>query len=74
LKYLLLLLIVLGVVSWVRWQRRQGSGGASTQQPPNTPQDMLPCAHCGVHVPHRDTVAGQRGVYCSAEHRRQHEG
>jgi uncharacterized protein len=74
LKYLVLLLIVLGVVSWVRWQRRPGPSGDASRQSTHTPQDMLPCAHCGVHVPHHDTVSGQRGVYCSAEHRRQHEG
>jgi uncharacterized protein len=72
LKYLVLLLIVLGVVSWIRFQRRPHTPPTSSKAPAS-PQDMLPCAHCGVHVPHNDSVAGQRGIYCSVEHRQQHE-
>lgn len=30
---------------------------------------MLPCAHCGVHVPERDGVRDASGFFCSAEHR-----
>lgn len=38
------------------------------------PQDIVPCAHCGVHLPRRDALAGpEHGralVFCCPEHRR----
>jgi uncharacterized protein len=74
---LVLLLILLGVISWIRLQRRNdasSSSSSSVSSKAPMPQDMLPCAHCGVHVPRHDTITGSRGVYCSAEHRQQHEG
>jgi uncharacterized protein len=30
---------------------------------------MVRCAHCGLHLPSADAVAGERGVYCGAPHR-----
>ena len=34
-----------------------------------TPPEMVGGAHCGVHLPHNEAVAGARGQYCSAAHR-----
>lgn len=70
-KYLVLLLIVVAVLGWLRVQRRQNH---SQNAAPHSPQDMLPCSHCGVHVPRQDAIAGQRGQYCCAQHQQQHEG
>lgn len=67
-KYLVLLLIVLAVVGWLRLQRRASSSRAAP-----SPQDMLPCAHCGVHLPRGEAVTGDKGMYCCADHLRQHE-
>lgn len=34
---------------------------------------MLPCAHCGVYIPHSESVVALRGqVFCSDAHRRLH--
>jgi len=33
------------------------------------PQQMTRCAHCGLHLPASDAIAGPGGVYCSAAHR-----
>jgi uncharacterized protein len=69
-KYLVLLLIVLGGIWWIRQQRKPDQ--ATTQKP--GPQVMVPCAHCGTHVPEGDAVRGGKGMYCSARHRDRHEG
>ena len=71
-KYLVLLLVVVGAVWWLR----QSGRGMSFKQPASTDttQDMVACAHCHVHVPRGDAVAGTTGVYCCAEHRQQREG
>ncbi|MEN9619027.1 MAG: hypothetical protein RL406_1264 [Pseudomonadota bacterium] len=69
-KYLVLLLIVLAGIWWIRQQRKP-------DQPLNKktdPQVMVPCAHCGTHVPEDDAIRGSRGLYCSAAHRDSHEG
>ena len=70
-KYLVLLLIVVGGIWWIRQQRRPHT--SSTHQP-SGPQVMLPCAHCGTHIPESDAIRGSHGVYCSAAHRDAHEG
>lgn len=68
-KYLVLLLIVVGGIWWIRQQCRPH------QAPPQAgPQVMVPCAHCGTHVPQSDAIHGARGMYCSATHRDSHEG
>jgi uncharacterized protein len=69
-KYLILLLIVVAGIWWIRQQRKPAQ--PSTKK--SSPQVMVPCAHCGTHVPENDAVRGSRGMYCSAAHRDSHEG
>lgn len=69
-KYLVLLLIVLGGIWWIRQQRKPNQ----TAHKPSGPQVMVPCAHCGTHVPEDDVIRGSHGLYCSAAHRDSHEG
>ena len=66
-KYLFWLLVILLV--WWAWRRTQASG--TRQSPPAAPatQEMVTCAHCGIHLPHDEAVAGTRGQYCSPAHR-----
>jgi uncharacterized protein len=72
-KFLLFLVVVL-IGLWF-WKQRQKKPAKPKAPPPSDPQViMLQCAVCGVHVPDTDATAGQRGAYCSAEHRRQAEG
>jgi len=79
-KYLLVL-AVLWVAIWLwRKNRREEmreaereQAAARAQRPPAAPaapQTMLRCAHCGVHLPASDAIAGPgETVYCSAAHR-----
>ena len=69
-KYLVLLLIVLGGIWWIRQQRKPDQ----TLNKKSGTQVMVPCAHCGTHVPEDDAVRGEKGLYCSAAHRDDHEG
>lgn len=66
-------LLILGIVLLLIWQWRHWRSVRKQNPPqnpkPGAPVDMLPCAHCGTHVPTADAVAGQRGRYCSTEHR-----
>lgn len=67
-KYLLLLAVIVAVL----WFARSRSGVAQGRKPtptPPPPQPMLACAHCGVHLPRAEMVAGLRGLYCTEAHR-----
>ncbi len=66
-KYLFWALVI--VLVWWAWRRTRHAG---TRPPPTAEprtQDMVTCAHCGVHLPHNEAVAGTRGQYCSPAHR-----
>ena len=79
-KYLLVLVVVL-VMAWVLMGRRRkrgdgdGSSGQATPHKrdaagPAAPQQMLSCAHCGVHLPESESVANPQGQpFCSEAHR-----
>lgn len=73
-KYLLVLLVV-GIGLWLLLRqrgstragdappRRRGRRGAETE-------NMVACAHCGLHVPHGDAVVDAAGrPFCTEAHR-----
>jgi uncharacterized protein len=69
-KFLLFLAIVLLVVWLWRSGRRSEKRPEEAAPPaPPGPQEMVSCAHCGVHLPHGEAVVGRIGLYCSSEHR-----
>ncbi|MEA3393181.1 MAG: PP0621 family protein [Pseudomonadota bacterium] len=72
-KFLLLLVVVV-VAVWL-WRSGRLADAASKRKPspPPPPQDMVRCAHCGVHFPQADAVAGRNGLYCCVEHRQRAE-
>lgn len=74
-KWLLVLLVVLGGLWWLRQSRRPGKPGGTRRESSDTPlpQAMTRCAHCGVHLPRQDAIAGSQGDYCSTAHRQQRE-
>jgi len=67
-KYLLVL-AVLGVALYLWRQGRHRSVATPPPSPPPTPDTMVRCRHCGVHLPGRDAVRGALGDYCGHEHR-----
>ena len=68
-KYLFLVLLVLVVL----WALKRGRAVKPSKKPPTatsqTPSEMVTCAHCGIHLPQDEAVSGQKGLYCSTEHR-----
>jgi len=73
-KYLVLLLIVFVGIWWIRQQRQPRDDTHVKPKSGTEPQPMLPCAHCGTHVPESDVIKGQQGIYCSEQHRQSKEG
>jgi uncharacterized protein len=65
---ILLFLVVVFVLLWLlrgTTSRRRGGG----VRPPSEPQQMVACAHCGVHLPRDEALPGRGGVFCGDAHR-----
>lgn len=66
---ILLLILVLLAVYWVFRGRRQDAPPASAPAPAGG-EDMVACAHCRLHLPRAEAVAGRDGrFYCCDAHR-----
>ena len=77
-KYLIWVAIIFVGLWWIRQQR---SGTHSPSYKKNKGSNvMLPCVHCGLHVPETEAVYGnlftngEPAPYCSQQHLQQHEG
>lgn len=69
-KYLLVLAVIVLVLLWLTRSRASASKARSDQAAaPRSPEAMVSCAHCGVHLPRGDAVTGAQGLYCSEAHR-----
>lgn len=66
-KYLFWAIVIAFV--WWAWRRSRSTGSPPSQAASPQTQEMVTCAHCGIHLPHDEAVAGVRGQYCSASHR-----
>lgn len=62
----LLLIIAIAAVIYllIRSYRKQ-----TPQQDKLSTEDMVRCAHCGVHLPKGESVQADGRFFCSAEHR-----
>lgn len=74
---LLILVALAGVVVWWLFGRAARLRGDRPPQrgagrPDATPAavDMVPCAHCGVHLPRSEAVVDGAELYCGEAHRR----
>lgn len=79
-KYLLVLLVIMIAVGIWRSRSRADRINAQRQAPQQgrglqNPQDMVACAHCGLHLPRNDALAQSTArevlYYCCAQHRTQ---
>lgn len=44
----------------------------STQQSKTVEEDMVRCAHCGVHLPKGESIQSDGQFFCGTEHRDSH--
>jgi uncharacterized protein len=75
-KYLVLIAVL--AVAYFLWRNARIARRAAPPprgQATGSPQDMVSCPVCAVHLPRGDAVAGADGLlYCSQEHRLQAGG
>jgi len=63
-RLLLIIAVIAVVYLLLRSFRKQAPGQAATAA-----EDMVRCAHCGVHLPKGESVEAGGQFFCSAEHR-----
>lgn len=81
-KLLLWVAVGLAVIAWLMRSKKTLNPPESSRQHAEKnaanfmgeeAEPMVPCAHCGVHIPASESVVGPEGsAYCSEEHRRLH--
>ena len=70
---LFLLLAIAGVVYLlIRSYRRNVARKNAPGQDRAAAEDMVRCAHCGVHLPKGESVQADEQFFCGAEHRDAH--
>ncbi len=67
-KYLVLLAVLVLGYAWWRSQRRAEAPPQNPPPPAAKPQDMVACAHCGVHLPRTEALTHGPRSYCCADH------
>jgi uncharacterized protein len=67
-RLIFLIVIVVAIVLLVRSYRKKV---AQQDQPPiqSAAEDMVRCAHCGVHLPKSESILSEENYFCSAAHR-----
>lgn len=69
-KYLLVALVLIIAIGIWRNNRRKAAEPPPSKPRLRQPEDMVTCAHCGVHLPSSDAITSpDRTHYCSTEHR-----
>lgn len=69
-KYLVLFIVLVIAVGVWRSKREPAQPKRTPPAAPPKPQDMVACAHCGLHLPHNDAIVRHGVAYCSADHLR----
>jgi uncharacterized protein len=68
-RLLVLILLVVAAV-WLVKRALLPKDGVSQKQSPPAPDELVACAHCGVHLPRSEARLAGGGLYCSEEHAR----
>lgn len=71
-KYLLVALVVMIAIGiWRNNRRKEEDVPPPRRSKQRQVEQMVTCAHCGLHLPASDAVASKEQLhYCSKEHRR----
>ena len=70
-----ILLLIAGLVLAyliLKAYRRKVEGRAHKPEAQGS-EDMVRCAHCGVHLPRSESLMADQAFYCNADHRRLHQ-
>ena len=71
-KVLLVVAVIAAVYFIVRAYTRAMAAKNPLESEQRPTEDMVQCAHCGVHLPRGDSITGGERYFCSNEHRQLH--
>jgi len=63
---LIFYIIIAILIYWIIKSRQPKQKQAGT--PPESIEDMVSCAHCGVHLPKSETISSHNKYFCCNEH------
>lgn len=68
----LILLLVLGLLAYLVFKgfQRSAARRERREDAQRSPERMVACARCGVHLPESEAIEDDGRRYCSEEHRR----
>ena len=69
---LIILLVIAAVVYLLFKSYRKDAPKQAEENPVKKPEDMVRCAHCGVHLPIGESIRAGDQVFCCAAHRDAH--
>ena len=66
-------ILLLAIAIWLLYAvvKRYLTSVEPKDRDPAKPEDMVQCAHCGVHLPKSDSLVVDDRHYCCEEHSRQ---
>lgn len=69
-KYLLIALVLIWLFYSPALRGKRTSGKPAARSEPPKAENMVQCAHCGVHLPEGEATRDEQGrLYCGAAHR-----
>ncbi len=68
---ILLIVIVVAAAFWLLRNHRRRADRHAQRPPDPQAEDMVDCAHCGVHLPRGEGIVSEARYFCSAEHERE---
>ena len=72
----LIRILLIALVAWLllrmlkNWANKKN---LSRKKTPGEIQTMVPCEHCGLHIPKNEALQSDNRYYCSQEHLRLHQ-
>lgn len=75
-KFVIFALAVVALLYLLKSSRRRvppPESKPAAPSPATQVQDMVACAHCGLHLPRDEALPGRGGVFCGEAHRAAHE-
>jgi uncharacterized protein len=68
-KFVLIVVAVVALVWLLGGLRRRVAPPPAKTSGSRSPQEMVACAQCGVHLPRGESLPGRGGVFCGEAHR-----
>ena len=68
----LILAVAIFALAWWLLAKYRRSLARDERPPAAAPEDMVRCAHCGLHLPRSESRANDGNFFCCEEHRQLH--